>query len=358
MDVSSPAVFAHLALRAMEFPALAVVFIVLWLAIFGGSIGSFLNVVVYRLPLGLSLLYPPSRCPQCGTPILARDNLPVLGWLLLRGRCRACRAWISPRYPLVELTTTVAFLVLAFVEPMTLGWNLPLGRAVAVEQPHWVMLFYHFTLCCGLLGAGLMTFDGEAVPNKFWGFLWCVGAATAAFVPAVRPVGAAIVDRAWGPLAIGLGEGMLGALAGVIVGAASWPAASSQVRGRSGHIAAVAGLACVGTYLGYQAAAWLAVVAALAWSTWQMLRYAVPALREIPWLLFLAAGTFGWVVWWRTIVDHWPAAGRNAPWYVTIVTTAATLTIALAGRTLADSTRRRRRLELDRHAEEPTPTVR
>lgn len=88
-----------------------------------------------------------------------------------------------------------------------------------------------------------------------------------------------------------------------------------------------------------------------------MFRYAVPVLREIPWLLFLAAGTFGWIVWWWTIVEHWPAAGRQAPWYVTIVTTAATLTIALAGRTLADSIRRRRRHELDRRADEPTPTV-
>ncbi len=74
----------------------------LW-TILGSCLGSFLNVCVYRIPRGMSLLRPRSRCPHCGTPILARDNLPVLGWLLVRGRCRACRRAISPRYPAIEL---------------------------------------------------------------------------------------------------------------------------------------------------------------------------------------------------------------------------------------------------------------
>jgi leader peptidase (prepilin peptidase) / N-methyltransferase len=74
-------------------------------AIFGAIVGSFLNVVAYRLPRGESLLHPPSACPSCGTPIKPYDNVPVLGWLWLRGRCRACGASISPRYPIVEAVT-------------------------------------------------------------------------------------------------------------------------------------------------------------------------------------------------------------------------------------------------------------
>jgi leader peptidase (prepilin peptidase)/N-methyltransferase len=74
-------------------------------AIFGAIVGSFLNVVAYRLPRGESLLHPPSACPSCGTPIKPYDNVPVLGWLWLRGRCRACKAPISPRYPIVEAVT-------------------------------------------------------------------------------------------------------------------------------------------------------------------------------------------------------------------------------------------------------------
>ncbi len=69
----------------------------------GLCFGSFLNVVIWRLPRGESLLGPGSHCPSCGTPVRRRDNVPLLGWLLLRGRCRDCAAPISPRYPLVEL---------------------------------------------------------------------------------------------------------------------------------------------------------------------------------------------------------------------------------------------------------------
>ena len=82
----------------------------------GLLIGSFLNVVVYRAPLGMSLLSPPSSCPKCGSRIAARDNVPVFGWLLLGGKCRSCRAPISIRYPAVELATGILW-------AMT-GWRL------------------------------------------------------------------------------------------------------------------------------------------------------------------------------------------------------------------------------------------
>ncbi len=72
---------------------------------FGAIVGSFLNVVAYRLPRGESLSRPRSRCPACETPIRPYDNVPILSWLVLRGRCRACGAPISPRYPLVEAAT-------------------------------------------------------------------------------------------------------------------------------------------------------------------------------------------------------------------------------------------------------------
>ena len=79
----------------------------------GLLIGSFLNVVVHRVPAGLSVASPPSACPGCAAPIAARDNVPVLSWLLLRGRCRSCATPISVRYPLVELGTGAAFVVVA-----------------------------------------------------------------------------------------------------------------------------------------------------------------------------------------------------------------------------------------------------
>jgi leader peptidase (prepilin peptidase) / N-methyltransferase len=77
---------------------------------FGACIGSFLNVVIYRLPAGLSLIHPPSRCPQCMHPLGVTENVPVFGWLWLRGRCRWCKTKISSRYPLVEAVTGLAFM--------------------------------------------------------------------------------------------------------------------------------------------------------------------------------------------------------------------------------------------------------
>ncbi|MBT1605595.1 prepilin peptidase [Curtobacterium flaccumfaciens] len=84
-------------------------------AVFGLLIGSFLNVVVHRVPAGQSVVSPPSACPACGHTIRRRDNVPVLSWLVLRGRCRDCTAPISARYPAVELTTAVLFGLTALV---------------------------------------------------------------------------------------------------------------------------------------------------------------------------------------------------------------------------------------------------
>ena len=75
--------------------------------IFGALVGSFLNVVAYRLPRGESLAHPPSHCPNCGEPVKPYDNIPVLSWLLLRGRCRHCKQPISIQYPLVEAGTAL-----------------------------------------------------------------------------------------------------------------------------------------------------------------------------------------------------------------------------------------------------------
>ena len=86
------------------------------LAILGLLIGSFLNVVIHRVPSGLSLLTPASSCPTCGHAIRVRDNVPVLSWVVLRGRCRDCRAPVALRYPLVEATTALLFTLV--------GWRL------------------------------------------------------------------------------------------------------------------------------------------------------------------------------------------------------------------------------------------
>ena len=82
-------------------------------ALFGLVVGSFLNVVAWRLPRGESLVRPGSACPACRTPIKPYDNVPVVSWLVLRGRCRHCAARISGRYPAVELTTAALYIAVA-----------------------------------------------------------------------------------------------------------------------------------------------------------------------------------------------------------------------------------------------------
>jgi leader peptidase (prepilin peptidase)/N-methyltransferase len=110
--------------------------------LFGAVIGSFLNVVAHRVPLGESLVSPPSRCPECGAPVKPYDNVPVVSWLLLRGRCRNCGTRISPRYPLVELATAVAFAAVVAVRGFDddLALELPLVAALialaAIDYDH------------------------------------------------------------------------------------------------------------------------------------------------------------------------------------------------------------------------------
>jgi leader peptidase (prepilin peptidase)/N-methyltransferase len=100
--------------------------------ILGLLVGSFLNVVVWRLPRGESLVRPRSRCPSCGTAIRPWDNIPVVSWLVLRGRCRDCGARIAPRYPLVELATGVlyALVVVAKDDALDIALGLLLVTAL------------------------------------------------------------------------------------------------------------------------------------------------------------------------------------------------------------------------------------
>lgn len=93
----------------MTDPLLPAVAVVPLAFVFGALIGSFLNVVVWRVPQGLSIVRPPSACPSCGHEIAWYDNIPIVSWLVLHGKCRSCGASISARYPLVEAGTAAAF---------------------------------------------------------------------------------------------------------------------------------------------------------------------------------------------------------------------------------------------------------
>ena len=94
--------------------------VALFAFLLGACIGSFLNVCIARWPAGMSVIRPPSRCPSCERPIRARENIPVFGWLALRGRCVGCASPISPQYPLVELLVALVWMASAVLFGPTL----------------------------------------------------------------------------------------------------------------------------------------------------------------------------------------------------------------------------------------------
>src|SRR5215208_3348672 len=98
------------------------------IGLFGLVVGSFLNVVAWRLPRGESLSHPPSHCPNCGHAVRPRDNIPVLSWLLLRGRCRDCGNPISVRYPIVEAATALLWVASALI--VGVDEDLPIALAL------------------------------------------------------------------------------------------------------------------------------------------------------------------------------------------------------------------------------------
>ena len=157
--------------------------------VMGLLVGSFLNVVAWRLPRGESLVHPRSRCPGCGTPIKPYDNVPVLSWLVLRGRCRTCGTPISPRYPLVEAATGALYVAVV------------LGRDGALETVLGLLLV------TALVPITLIDLERRLIPNAI-----TLPASVAALVAAV------VLDLSFVPeqLIAGVGAGgffLLAALA-------------------------------------------------------------------------------------------------------------------------------------------------
>ncbi len=208
-------------------------------SLLGLFVGSFLNVVIYRVPRGESVVRPRSRCPGCGTQLAEYDNVPILSWLLLRGRCRTCGQPISVRYPLVEALTAVVFGLTAWHFGWT--WVLPafgylaaVGIALAAididtqRLPDRIVLPSYPVAAVLLAGAAALEHDWHAAVR-----VAVAGAALWAFYLVLRlvyPKGMGWGDvklagvlgmylgwLGWGPLVVG---GFLGFLLGGLLGAA------------------------------------------------------------------------------------------------------------------------------------------
>jgi leader peptidase (prepilin peptidase) / N-methyltransferase len=182
----------------------------------GAIIGSFLNVVIHRLPLGQSLATPGSHCPACQTPLKPYDNVPLVSWLVLRGRCRHCGEQISARYPLVELVTAVAFA------------GVVLARGADAEL--WALI--PFTAM--LVAVAGIDLDHRIVPNKIllpaaiWGVVTAVAFRPDMLVELlVAGAGAftfLLLAALAYPAGMGMGDVKLAGVMGLYLGAAVIPA--------------------------------------------------------------------------------------------------------------------------------------
>ncbi|HDZ22770.1 hypothetical protein LCGC14_0452620 [marine sediment metagenome] len=183
---------------------------VMWLVFFallGACVGSFLNVVIWRLPRGESIVFPSSHCPACGRPIRWFDNVPLVSWLVLRGRCRACHAPISPRYLLIE-AATAAMVVGLYVA----YYMLDLRDGLGAFNESWPTFLAHAALWCGLLACAAVDVEHWIVPLEVCWFVSLVGLVVGAVAPpdaAILPRVSPVVGAMGVAAAVGLGAAML-----------------------------------------------------------------------------------------------------------------------------------------------------
>ncbi len=202
---------------------------------FGALVGSFLNVVVYRVPRGLSVAHPPSACGSCGHAIRARDNIPIVSWMVLRGRCRDCAAPISIRYPLVELVGAIAFAAVAwrFLPNFSAAEG---GLQVAAAVTELVAYLYFVAIGVAL---ALIDLDTHRLPNAIVLPAYPISAAllgsSAAFSGQLQPVltalaGFALLGGLYLVLALvkpdgmGMGDVKLAGVIGLFLGWLGLPA--------------------------------------------------------------------------------------------------------------------------------------
>lgn len=310
-----------LLLAAKEFPQpplplwalelLAKVLLGGWLFCLGACVGSFLNVVVYRLPRGMNLVHPGSHCPACGHAIRPRDNVPLLSWLLLGAKCRDCGAPISPRYYYVELVVGLAFLLLAVFAAFLPRHEGPIvaefGRRLLtarVAPEFWCGYGLHVVLLATLIAAALIDSDGFRTPWKLFLPALLAGLVMPMIWPEIRDL-SALPGLALPTWQSGLLDGVAGLFAGLLMGAVAelgWLAGSRR-RGwmRSAPLWA---LAAVGMVVGWQRAMLvaplsLAIFAALV----ALLRLARPG-GVVP-LAGIVAVVVGWMLTgWATPLDR------------------------------------------------------
>jgi prepilin signal peptidase PulO-like enzyme (type II secretory pathway) len=261
--------------------------LVAYAAFLGGAIGSFLNVVAYRLPLGLNLSRPGSRCPSCKHPIRWYHNVPVLGWLVLRGRCYDCGAAISWRYPLVELLVALASGLVC--------WSAFEPTVIEGEQEYIADLLavgFRLLLLYTLFAAALLEFDGNPLPLRLLVGVTVLAALAVWLAPQLRPVGGDAVEPP--PLTATVIAGGTAILMSLL----AWPALISRGTSRELRDASARGVALVlaAVILGFNAILIVAAGSAAMVLASRLLAHVWPQAARIGWAAALLAVTLLWMI--------------------------------------------------------------
>ncbi|WP_169977372.1 prepilin peptidase [Tautonia rosea] len=288
-----------------------------WFFVLGASVGSFLNVVVYRMPKGLPIWGRSSHCPSCHTALTFRENIPILGWLRLRGRCRSCQTPISPRYPIVETVTGAIFLALLEVQLLSGGGSVPVrepnfyaGVVWILWYPKWDLISlyaYHLILLCTTLCLALIAFDGHRIPRRLLIMTILVGFLGPILMAELHPVPFRLPRPDWLPRSgfspAELLNSGLGQLTGLLLGGILCLATDQRA-------SLVAVLMLAGIFLGWQAAISIALLTALAMLMVQFGSSTVlPGLRAIPPAFTAAMAILVQTLCWRWFsgLAFWPS---------------------------------------------------
>ena len=207
--------------------------------LWGAMLGSFVNVVVHRVPRGDSVVHGGSRCPRCGAAVRPRDNVPVLGWLLLRGRCRDCAEPISARYPLVEAGCGLIVAAVAALDLVHGGIDRMLLRG---DWLPWARFAGHGLALITLVAWALIAAAGNRVPKPAALVAVIVAGLAAVALPTIQPLGVLPTGSVWPA-----GQPRLAALVAWLAGStAGW------IASRGGRSPAGAALTLLGAAFGWQ----------------------------------------------------------------------------------------------------------
>jgi len=310
-------------------PLWANVLLAIWLWCFGANVGSFMNVVVYRVPRGRSVVHPGSRCPQCGRPIRWFDNIPVLSWLVLRARCRDCRAPISGRYPLVEALMAALFLVIGFLAPIALERFDMRGPASSLTAAMpWLMYGYQMLLVCTLVAAALIRFDGLRPPARLFWPAMLVGVVLPQLPPAetwlaVRPFAFDAQHGLPGGI-VAMLDSTTGVGVGWALGLLIWRA-SRWGGSRSPASSETAVLVLCGLMLGWQGACFVSVIGVAVQLLIAVAAWPIRSLVRLPWTASAVVGVVLFAIFWPSLDEFAPfAAGRaTIAWFAVSVLVAS-----------------------------------